>query len=70
MVEWLWSAASKAAPVEDSPRVMGELQKKHPNAYDGRRTLPFPEKDRFNAIQVSGKMVCNSITSFLAASSG
>ena len=61
---------SDDVPVEDSPRVMEELQKKHPKAYDDRRTLPCPQEDRFDAIQVSGKMVCNAIASFPAASSG
>jgi len=61
---------SDDVPVEDSPRVIEELQKKHPKAYEDRRTLPCPQEDRFDAIQVSGKMVCNAIASFPAASSG
>jgi len=35
---------SDDVPVEDSPRVMEELQKKHPKAYDDRRTLPCPQE--------------------------
>lgn len=61
---------SDDVPVDDSPSVMEELQKKHPKAYSDRRTLPCPQEDRFDAIQVSGKMVCNAIASFPAASSG